>query len=282
MTTKTAALLLLLSWTPLGLRSAIIETVAGGGSPINQNAIGTTPGQLNGLASYGGEWYFTAQDRHVILKRDAGGVLRLVAGQWDENGFSGDGGPASTARLQYPTDIVFDASGNLYFSDRGNNRIRRVDASTGIITTYAGGGGLSSEGALATMSYLNRPEGLAISPGGDLYVAVRNENKVRRINASNQLIYSIAGDGTNCCTGLVEGGQATAGYLRYPRGLALNGNDLYIGEQGRIRKVNLATGTQVTVAGTGGQGSTGDYGPALSAQVDWPGWMAFDNSNNWL
>src|SRR5690606_24813826 len=120
---------------------------------------------------------------------------------------------AINARLNKPTGIAFDAAGNLYFSDSNNNRVRRIEAGTGYISIYAGGGALNSDGIDATAATLSRPDSLAFAANGDLYIAERNGHRVRKVAAVNGVITTVAGNGSSCCTGLVEGGSATAGNL---------------------------------------------------------------------
>ncbi len=104
-----------------------------------------------------------------------------------EKGFAGDGGPAATALLNGPFDIAFDAAGNLYFSDTFNNRIRRVDAKTGIISTVAGNGekGYGGDGGPATAASLNEPYGIVLDRAGNLYIADRLNRRVRRVDAAS-------------------------------------------------------------------------------------------------
>src|SRR3984885_12128876 len=102
-----------------------------------------------------------------------------------EKGFAGDGGPASEALLNGPFDVCFDRAGNLYFSDTFNNRIRRVDAASGIITTVAGNGdkAYSGDDGPATKAALNEPYGIVIDHDGTLFIADRLNRRVRRGDA---------------------------------------------------------------------------------------------------
>jgi len=112
-----------------------------------------------------------------------------------EKGFAGDGDPATLALLNGPFDVAFDRAGNLYFSDTFNHRIRRVDARTGVITTVAGNGdaGYSGDGGPAFRASLNEPYGIAIDTAGNIYVADRLNRRVRRIDAANRTIMTVAG-----------------------------------------------------------------------------------------
>src|SRR5271163_2752090 len=114
-----------------------------------------------------------------------------------EKGFGGDGGPAEKALLNGPFDVCFDRAGNLHFSDTFNNRIRRVDAASGIITTVAGNGdkGYSGDDGPATKAALNEPYGVVINHDGTLFIADRLNRRVRRIDAASGVITTLAGTG---------------------------------------------------------------------------------------
>ncbi|MBX6314491.1 MAG: SMP-30/gluconolactonase/LRE family protein [Isosphaeraceae bacterium] len=185
-------------------------------------------------------------------------------------GFSGDGGPAAQAQLNGPFDVACDAAGNLYFSDTGNHRIRRVDAKTSIITTIAGNGtkGFAGDGGPATEAQLNEPYGLAIDRDGNLYFADRLNRRVRRVDAKTGHITTLAGDGSKTFSG--DGGPAQAAGLVEPNGVALDGQGkLYIADVAdhRVRVVDLASGLIQTFAGTGRGRHDGDGGPAQAAAI---------------
>ena len=186
-----------------------------------------------------------------------------------EKGFGGDGGPATRALLNGPFDVVFDAGGNLYFSDTFNNRIRRVDARTGVITTIAGNGeeGFSGDGGPATQAALNQPYGVAIDRVGNLYIADRLNRRVRRVDAASGIITTLAGTGEAAYGG--DGGPATRAGLAEPNGLAFGPGErlIYITDvaDNRVRVVDLAAGTIATFAGTGAAEHSGDGGPATAA-----------------
>jgi DNA-binding beta-propeller fold protein YncE len=188
-----------------------------------------------------------------------------------EKGFAGDGGPASAALLNGPFDIAFDAAGNMVFSDTFNNRIRRVDARTGIISTIAGNGekGYAGDGGPATAAALAEPYGVVVDRAGNVYTADRLNGRVRRIDPATGIITTVAGTGEGGFSG--DGGPAARAGLAEPNGLAFDPEEryLYIADVAdhRVRVVDLATGLIATFAGTGAAEHGGDRGPAREAGV---------------
>jgi len=204
----------------------------------------------------------------------AGPIITTVAGNGVAT-FGGDGGQAISASLQNPRGVAVDASGNLYVADFSNHRIRKVDTA-GIITTFAGGNGtaaFSGEGVAATSASLNFPNRVAVDAAGNLYIADRNNNRVRKVNTAG-IITTVAGNGVRSFSG--DGGAAISASLDFPTGVAVDAaGNLYIadGDNSRIRKVNTA-GIITTVAGTVTSGFSGDDGPATSAALDLRGGVA--------
>ena len=186
-----------------------------------------------------------------------------------EKGFGGDGGPANAALLNGPFDVAFDAAGNLYFSDTFNNRIRRVDARSGVITTIAGNGdeGFSGDDGPATRAALNQPYGIAIDRAGNLFIADRLNRRVRRVDAGSGIITTLAGTGEAVYGG--DGGPAPRAGLAEPNGLAFGPGErlLYTTDvaDNRVRVVDLATAMIATFAGTGAGEHSGDGGKATAA-----------------
>jgi sugar lactone lactonase YvrE len=217
------------------------------------------------------------------------GLIRYVAGIKDKAGFSGDGGPATEALLQQPYGVDFDAAGNLYIADYGSNgRVRRVDAATGVITTVAGGGPTTShgDGGPATSAWLYHPHDVAIGPDGDLYIADSSNQRIRRVDAETGIISTFAGGGTplyNSGGFAGDGGPAATARLWFPTAVDVAPNgDVYIADtnNGRIRKVDGATGIITTVAGTGRAAYSGDGGPATAADLYLPWGVAADADGN--
>ena len=192
-----------------------------------------------------------------------------------------DGGPATAAQLLRPAGVATDSVGNLYIADNTNHRIRKVDPS-GIITTVAGTGarGFGGDGGPATVAYLRSPWGIAVDGADNLYIADRDNNRIRKVDSSG-IITTVAGTGARGFGG--DGGPATAAQLARPRdGVAVDSaGNLYIADRdnNRIRKVDTS-GIITTVAGTGIRGFGGDGGPAVQAWLNYPADMVLDGAGN--
>jgi trimeric autotransporter adhesin len=264
--------------------NGIIRTFAGGvisaslgdGGP----ATGATLSWPCGLALDGSGNLYIADSVHLRLRKvSADGVITTVAGNGSYDS-SGDGGPASSAKLSFPAAVVFDGSGNLYISDAYNHKVRKV-SSAGIITTVAGSGAFqcSGDGGQATSAGFGRPRQLAFDGSGNLYIVDHLCHQVRKV-APSGIITTVAGTGSQGFSG--DGGLATAAKLSYPLGTAVDAaGNLYIADFGnqRVRKVTT-TGVISTVAGTGVIGFSGDGGPAVNAQLNSPESIAFDSAGS--
>jgi sugar lactone lactonase YvrE len=257
----------------------LISTLAGGMLPPTA-ASGTLlsiPITGPGIAvDPGGNTYFASASLNAVFKVDMTGVVTRVAGIGGANGFSGDGGGALSAQFAGPASVALDAAGNVYVSDSGNARIRKVDTS-GNITTVAGSGnfGFSGDGGQATGARLSTQTAVATDAAGNLYITDVMNARIRKVNTAG-IITTVAGSGTQGYSG--DNGPAVSAALRSPSEVAVDGaGNLYIADRGnsRIRKVNAA-GIITTVAGTGTSGYTGDGGPAADAEVSDPGSLALD------
>jgi len=232
-----------------------------------------------------GNLYIVDDETQRIRKVTPGGIITTVAGTGTA-GYNGDNIAAVSAELRYPEGIAVDGSGNLYIADRSNNRIRKMTASTGIITTVAGGGSGCSQqtdsvgdGCLATSAELANPYGVAVDGSGSLYIADMSNNRIRKVTLDGT-ITTVAGTGTQGYSG--DMGPATSAELANPYGVAVDGSgNLYIADAGNslIRKVT-PDGTVTSVAGNGTSGYSGDGGPSTSANLYHPSSVAVDSVGN--
>ncbi|MBB5345314.1 NHL domain-containing protein [Tunturibacter empetritectus] len=228
-----------------------------------------------------GNLYFAETGNHVIRKVDTSGNLTTIAGTGTQ-GFSGDTGPAISATLDSPQGLALDPANNLYLADTHNHRIRRLNLTTGLITTIAGSTpGYSGDGAPALSAQLNLPTALAIDASGNLYLADTANHRIRRIDATTGLITTIAGTGTQGYTG--DGALALSAAIDSPTGIAIDAsNNLYLADthNHRIRKITSSTGLITTIAGTGLPGFSGDTAPASAATLALPHGLTVDAVGN--
>jgi sugar lactone lactonase YvrE len=208
-------------------------------------------------------------------------TISTVAGTGSP-GFSGDGGPALLATLSQASGIGFDALGNLYVADEGNNRIRKVDLSGGM-TTVAGTGayGFSGDGGSSALAALANPKSVRADAAGNLYILDSGNDRVRKVNALG-VISTLAGNGSQGFSG--DGGLAPMASIGQADGLALDAaqTHLYIADttNNRVRVVNLSSGIITTVAGTGSAGFSGDGASAVLARLNGPEGVFVDGANN--
>jgi sugar lactone lactonase YvrE len=233
-----------------------------------------------------GNLYIAENTVNRIHKVDAAtGILTTAAGNTtvdairflnpfgSNGGFSGDGGPATAAQLNQPQHVAVDTAGNLYISDLSNNRVRRVDVNTGVITTIVGSGptgngngSYSGDGGPATAATLNAPQSLVVDATGNLYIGDNRNGRVRKVSPVG-IITTVAGGGKNPVT---DGADALAVTLGRPRNLALDGQgNLFIwdGSVNRVLKLR-PDGKLSFYAGNGTAGYSGDGGPATAAQLN--------------
>jgi sugar lactone lactonase YvrE len=277
-------LILLLTLPFFNTYAQIITTVAGGGT--GNGVVATDVGIIPVCVATdnSGNYYFASQNNNVVYKVVVGtNVITVVAGN-GVIGYSGDGGPATAASLNMPVAIAVDAKENIYIVDAFNNRIRKVDAGTGIITTVAGGGIDSyslGDGGQADSAELNYPSGVALDKIGNIYIAELYSYRIRKVTVATGIITTVAGNGISGFSG--DGGQADTAELDLPIDVKLDGNgNIYIVDlyNQRIRKVTASTGVISTVAGNGTKGYSGDGGPADSAELNDPVVIALDSSGN--
>jgi hypothetical protein len=261
------------------LLAAAAMLSAGGAAaqaPANGVQATTVPLSLPGGLAYDslGNLYIAATNDHVVRVVSPTGVINTFAGTGAQ-GFSGDGGVATSAQLDSPTGVAVDASNNVYIADTHNHRIREVLASTGVINTIAGTGaaGFAGDGAAATSALLSYPTAVAVDSAGNVYIADTNNHRIREIKSG--AISTVAGDGEQFYSG--DGGLATAAGLDSPNGVAVDSAfNIYIGDthNQRVRLVTFTTGIISTYAGTGAKTYTADGGPAGSAALARPRGLA--------
>jgi uncharacterized protein (TIGR03437 family) len=276
--------------------SGTITTVAGtGATGSNGNGGPATAATLSAPAAVAidnaGNLLIADAGNNIVRRVDAStGVITAFAGTgnccYGGNGTGGDGGPASTAILYFPTSIAVDRSGNVCFTnlvrlssgvDQGI-RVRRVTPS-GTIDVYAGGGfGFAGDGGPATAALLGQNVRIAVGPDGSLYIADGNNNRVRRVDPTTGIITTVAGNGKSTASG--DGGAPTSAGLAAPASVAVDqANNLYNGGAALVRKVTPA-GVISTFAGNGQFSFSGDGGPATSASFPNTSYLATDPSGN--
>jgi len=265
------------------VQAGTIDTVAGTGTPDNNGGEGRAL-EVNVGDPFGveigpdGAVYITEVRNHRVLRLDlATDKLTTVAGT-GEKGYSGDGGPATEAKLNEPYEVRFDRAGNMFFVEMQNHVIRRVDAKTGVITTVAGTGkkGFGGDEGPATNAQFNNPHSIALDADDNIYVADITNHRIRRIDAKTDVVTTIAGNGEKK---LPVAGQTAAGKpMLGPRALYIRDGQLWIAlrEGHSVWKMNLTDGLLTHVAGSGKQGFTGDGGEPAKATFDGPKGIVVD------
>ncbi len=241
-----------------------------------------------GIATDGGKnLYIADTGNHLVRRVSSSNVIATIAGA-DVARTLGDSGPAAAARLNSPSGIAVDSSGNLAIADSNNSRLRYVDAATRTILTRAGTGdaGYSGDNGPAGGAMISAAFGAAFDVGGGIFIADTNNNLIRRIAAdSTHVITTVAGNRQSGFSG--DDSAATLATLRLPYGVAVDtAGNVYIADtlNNRVRKVSAATGNIMTIAGTGlletVPGEIGDNGPARLAVVSSPLGVAVDSAGN--
>ena len=202
-----------------------------------------------------------------VRKVDSSGTITTFAGSGTfphNSGFSGDGGSATSSLLRYPQGVAVDGSGNVYIADTLNHRIRKVDSS-GTITTFAGTGtqGFGGDGGSATSSLLSYPRGVAVDGSGNVYIADRGNNRIRKVDSSGTISTILA-----------------APAIDTPQGVAVDGSgNVYVAEFSRVLKMDALT-NEVSTLAAGSFGIGLDGVPAASSYLAFPRGVAADGSGN--
>jgi len=228
----------------------------------------------SGLAMDSAGSVFVADQNGNRIRKIANGIITTVAGSGPP-GFFGDGSIPLNAQFAYPFGLAFDPAGRLYICDPQNHRVRRIDFSTPVIITVAGGAGALGDNGAARDALLFTPAGAVLDGAGNFYFADSDHHRIRKITPAG-VISTVAGNGTGGFSG--DGGDARNAQLRNPQGLALDAaGNLVIADtnNNRIRRVN-ASGTIQTIAGSGVRSFSGDGGAAVLAGLNRPIGIAFD------
>jgi sugar lactone lactonase YvrE len=269
-----------LGWLAVGLALVNLSpSLAGAQTP--QSGIQATAASLAlpaGIAfDSAGNLYLADLNHHIIREVNIAGIATTVAGT-GEQGFSGDGGAATSALLDSPAGVAVDGAGNIYIADTHNHRIRKV--SGGTITTIAGTGvaGFSGDNGPAVSATLNNPTALPLDSNGNLYIGDTDNHRIRKIIGT--AISTVAGSGEQFFSG--DGAAATAAGLDSPSGVAVDAaSNIYIGDtrNQRIRVVN-PSGIISTLAGNGSKAYGGDGGAASGASLARPRGLSVDAQGN--
>jgi sugar lactone lactonase YvrE len=264
--------------------TGLISTIAGNGAAGFGGDLGqATAAKLNSpwdiAIDMVGNVYIADGSNHRIRKIDTSGVIHTVAGNGTQ-GFSGDGGQATAAKLNYPSGLTTDALGNLYIADGQNNRIRLVNTA-GVISTIVGNGtpGAAGDGGQATAAEIDNIYGVVVDAMGNIYIPDGPDNLIRKVDASG-IISTIGGIETGGFTG--DGGQATAAELNFPIRATIDGaGNLYIADSfnNRVRVIN-SLGVISTIVGNGTSGFSGDGAQATAAELNSPTGITFDAIGN--
>lgn len=214
--------------------------------------------------------YIAEYSSYVIRKvNKSTNIITTIAGVGYAS-YNGDSILATKAEINHPNSIVLDKKGNIYFSDEFNNRIRKIDVATGIITTFAGNGSIDTtgDGGLATNASIAYPTALIFSKSYDeLYFSCEStKSKIRKINMSTNIISTVAN---------------TTGYD--VEGLAFDSSGILYAacDDNRIRKINVITGLITLIAGTGSEAFEGDGDSVYKAEFSYPSGVLFDSLNNY-
>jgi sugar lactone lactonase YvrE len=273
---------------PIKIFGQIISTVVGNGiygyNSDNIDATNSRIARANAIIEDKfGNMFITDCMNNRIRKVDVNSnIITTVVGT-GVAGFNGDNILAINAQINNPSaNVAFDTSGNLYFTDFNNNRVRKIDITTGIITTIAGNGisGYNGDEILATSAQVYHPEGVVVSNNGNVYFADNANHRIRKVNKVTGIITTVAGNGNGGYNG--DSILATNAMLYFPSNVVLDSNENIIvadWQNHRVRKINTSTGIITTIVGVGIGGIAGDGSSANLAQIGGPSGIGYDS--NW-
>ncbi len=226
-----------------------------------------------------GNFYIADAINNRVRMVNTTGIISTFAGKGAPS-YSGDGGAATAAGLNFPSGVAVDMTGNVLIADANNSCIRLVNTS-GIINTIAGNGisGFSGDGGAATAAELNSCSGVALDAAGNIYIADQVNNRIRMVNTSG-IINTVAGNGIGSYSG--DGGQATAAELNFPYGIAVDAaNNILIADANNNRiRIITTSGVISTYAGSGAPGFSGDGGQATVAELNGVSSVSLDAAGN--
>jgi sugar lactone lactonase YvrE len=275
-----SAVLVVLSPARANAARPSVSTLIGTGSPgysdqeVN-NPYGLVIGPDRGL-------YFCDLDNQRVRRLDLKTRRTTTIAGNGRRAYSGDGGPAAAASVNMPHEIQFDSTGNLYIAERDNHVVRRVDAKTGVISTFAGNGspGFSGDGGPAARAQLRQPHSITVDPRGRLLICDVGNHRIRQVDFSSRTIETYGGTGERQST--PDGAPVKSAPLNGPRAIAIDGDgDLYLAlrEGNAIYRIAPDAATIHPLAGTGEQGYSGDGGPARAARFAGPKGLAYAHGN---
>jgi DNA-binding beta-propeller fold protein YncE len=222
--------------------------------------------------------YFCDLDNQRIRRLDLKTHLTSTVAGNGQRAYGGDGGSATAAALNMPHEIQFDSAGNIYIAERDNHVVRKVEAKTGIISTFAGTGmpGFSGDGGPAARAQLRQPHSIAVDPSGKLLICDIGNHRIRQVDFSTGVIETYGGTGERQPT--PDGAPVKTAPLNGPRTMSFDRDgNLYLAlrEGNAIYRIATKAGTIHHLAGTGEQGYSGDGGPARLARLAGPKGLAY-------
>jgi sugar lactone lactonase YvrE len=278
---------LLVNPAPASALSAGYITTVAGGSTFSGDGAQATAASLappwGAAVTTNGNLLIAETALHRIRQVNFSSTIITTVAGTGQAGFAGDGSIALAAALNNPVGVASDAAGNLYISDTSNQRVRKVDASTGLISTIAGNGlkGFAGDNGPGPNASLFDPFGIAVDFAGNVFVADASNCRIREIAAGTGVITTVAGNGQ--CRYSGDNGLATAAALNFPYDVAVDSaGNLYIADtyNFRIRKVDALTKIITTIGGNGTLGSSGDGGLATAASINYAYGVNVDSSGN--
>lgn len=266
-----------------GIATTIAGTGVRGYSGDGRLAVHASMNNPSGIAVDASGNVYIADENNAVIREVTAvtGIITTIAGTGTP-GTRGDGGKATSASLQALASIAVNARGDVYFTDA--NRVRRIDAATGLITTVAGRipAGFAGDHGLATSALLRAPQGIALDTAGNLYIADTGNHRLRAVNGNTGVITTLAGTGTAGSAG--DKGLAVLAQLDGPSAVKLDGaGDIFIADENAstVREISARSSVITLVAGSSQYyGTSGDGGLATQATLNYPVGLGLDQAGN--